>query len=166
MNRHCWCLSLFVLMSSSSFASDAVFAEIEDVYLTVLAATVSVRDSADRVYAIAMDRSSDGRYLPLPDGLWKKLAARLKAKGIDPQQFVSVTDIAFGDGRSSALIHVPTRKPVWVYSISGITWRGEKQLRVKQSVHHGVSAGGGSTLLLEKNKWKWRIVERTNQWIE
>jgi hypothetical protein len=157
-----------MLVASTSFAGDTVFAELEEIYVTVLADSISADHAPDRVYAVAMGRTgmSDVKYIPMPDALWTKLAARLKAKGIDPSQFVSLTEIGWKDGNKlKGLVHKPTGKRAWVYSISGITWHGDNRLHVAQDVYHGGEAAGGCTVVLEKKEGKWVIVERTDSWI-
>ncbi len=168
MNTQCVTVAVIVLTSAPSLAEDSVFAELEEVYLTVLADSVSVDGASNRAYAIAMRRYRRGfgtKYTPLPEAMWAKLAARLKAKGIDVSQFVSPTDIGWKDGNRRSLIHKPTGKDAWVYSISDVAWHGGTQLIVSQSVFHGGLEAYGCTVTLEKKDGKWVIVERTDRWI-
>jgi hypothetical protein len=163
MKARCACVVAILFAVAPSFAGDALFAELEEVYLTVLADSVSVHDAPDRVYAVAMGESR-GKYIPLPEAMWTKLAARLKAKKIDPSQLVSSTDLDWKDGQRESLIHKPTGKQAWVYSIDAITWHGGTRLRVAQSLYHGMLAAGGCTLILEKKDGTWVIVQRINPW--
>lgn len=168
MKTICLFATVCVLMATGTFAEENLLGELESVYLTVLADSVSVHDTSNRVYAVAMGQTErfNGEYIPVPDALWKKLAPLLQAKGIDPKQFVSPAEIGWKDKETlSGLVHKPTGKAAWVYSISGITWRGDKTLYVAQRVFHGGLAAGGCTLILEKKDGKWTIVGKTNHWV-
>jgi hypothetical protein len=170
MKRACACLVAIAFTAARSFAAESIFADLEDVYLTVLTDSVSVANAPEGVYAVAIGRSErsqnrdDNPYIPLPEAMWAKLAARLKAKGVDVSKFVPLADIGWKENQRR-LTHRPSGKEAWVYSISSVTWHGGTQLRVSQDAFHGGLAAYGCTLILEKKGSRWVIVERTGSWI-
>jgi hypothetical protein len=169
MKSACACLAAIAFTAPPLFAAESaesIFADIEEVYLTVLADGVSAGKASERVYAVAIGRSDhdDNPYIPLPEAMWGKLAARLKAKGVDVSEFVPLADIGWTEDRRR-LTHRPSGKQAWVYSIKSVTWHGGTQLRVSQSVFHGGLEAYGCTLILEKKAGKWVIVQRTDSWI-
>ncbi len=162
------CLLAIAFTSVPAVAADAVFTGLEDAYLTVLTDSISVRRTPTNQYAVAIGRSRapDYWFIPLPETMWTKLAGRLKAKGVDPSQFVSLADIGWNDeDRQRFLIHKPTGKDAWIYFIDSVVWHGDTRLRVSQRVYHGGLESYGCTVVLEKKDGKWVIVERTDRWI-
>ena len=171
MKRACACLVAIAFTPAPLLAAESIFADREEVYLTVFADSMSAANSPERVYAVAIGRSErsqnrdDNQYIPLPEAMWAKLAARLKAKGVDVSKFVPLADIGWKDENERWLIHRPSGKEAWVCSINSVTWHGGTQLRVSQSVFNCGLAAYGCTLILEKNGSKWVIVGRTKSWV-
>ncbi len=156
-------LAMLVLNLHSAVALDDLLSELEDVYLVVLTDSISVTRKSNRVYVVAL-HDSEGQYIPMPDSLWKTLAKRLEAKGTDVSVFAKPEDVDWAGDQLDSLLHKPTGKRAWVYSIRDVTWEGTSRLYVRQMLHHGVLIAEGSTLVLEKQNGKWTIVDRINKW--
>ena len=106
----------------------------------------------------------DVNFVPMPEGLWKRLKLILAEKQVDVSRFVPADRIVWVQADSKFVDKV-TGKDAWIYSIGGVTWHGTDRLYVSESMSHGSLAGGGSTLVLSKKDGRWTIVERTEEWL-
>lgn len=171
MKSACACFVAIAFTAAASCAAESLFADLEEVYLTVLADSDSAANSPERVYAVAIGRvkrpqdPDDNPHIPLPEDLWAKLAARLKGKGVDLSKFVPLPDIGWEGEHRRRLTHRSSGKEAWVHSIRAVTWHGGTQLRVSQEIFHGGLEAYGCTFILEKKEGRWVIVERTDSWI-
>ncbi len=145
-------------------AGENIFSELEEVYLAVFADTVRDHKDADRVLSVAMAVKDDVNFVPMPEGLWKRLKLILDEKQVDVSRFVPTDRIIWVKADSKFVDRV-SGKDAWIYSIDRITWHGTDRLYVSESVSHGNLAGGGSTLVLSKEDGRWAIVDRTEEWV-
>jgi len=160
-------LALLCVCVDCARAEEDVFSDFEQIYLTVFEDIIHDHKATDgRVFAVALGEKRGGTLIPMPAELWKRLSARLKAKGVDLAKFVPADEVVWkevdGDGR---LIHESSGKDAWVYVVHQITWRGGQRLYVQEMVTSGFLSGGGSTLILEKKNGKWIIVKRIEGWV-
>lgn len=161
------CSLLFFIAATfptTTRAGEKIFTELEEVYLSVFADIVDDHKDADRVLSVAMAVKNDINFVPMPEGLWRRLKLILDERKVDVSRFVPADRIVWVKADSKFVDKV-SGKDAWIYFIGGITWHGTDRLYVSESVTHGNLAGGGSTLVLSKKDGRWAIVDRTEEWV-
>lgn len=169
-------LAALLFLPIVAHAEEKVFLEMEKIYLTVLTHVVKGYDDTNRLLSVAVAQKPNSiityEYVPLPTNLWNTLRLALKTKEIDVAQFVPADQVEQNKERTAegvlyatGMKHKSTGKPVWVYCITGITWRGDGRLYVKWQVYNGPETAGGSCLVLEKQHDRWVIVQEEEAWV-